>query len=74
MCLWEMRRMDNWNPYGAGPRQFGSIVLGAFGPVLAKHGVSFTLIDMLAVGVELSSNVHRIRPVPGGWSPTRKQS
>jgi hypothetical protein len=30
--------------------------------------MSFALIDMLAVGVELSSNVHRIRPVPGGWS------
>src|SRR5713226_6625250 len=34
--LWEMRRMDNWNPYGAGPRQFGSVVPGVFTPVLAN--------------------------------------
>ncbi len=28
VCWSEMHRMDNWNPYGAGPRQFGSIVPG----------------------------------------------
>src|SRR6266851_6522205 len=42
--LWEMRRMDNWNPYGVGPRQFGSIVPGVFAPVLAKHSKSFSLV------------------------------
>ena len=44
--------MDNWNPYGAGPRQFGSIVSGVFTPVLAKHSKSFSLIDCLSVGVD----------------------
>src|SRR5260370_40381598 len=47
-----MRRMDNWNPYGAGPRQFGSIVPGVFTPVLAKHSKSFSLVDCLSVGVD----------------------
>lgn len=32
-----MRRLDNWDPWGAGPRQFGSIVSGVFTSVLAKH-------------------------------------
>src|SRR5260370_26528133 len=47
-----MRRMDNWNPYGAGPRQFGSIVPRVFTPVLAKHSKSFSLVDCLSVGVD----------------------
>jgi hypothetical protein len=47
-----MHRMDNWNPYRAGPRQFGSIVPGVFTPVLAKHSKSFSLVDCLSVGVD----------------------
>jgi hypothetical protein len=47
-----MHRMDNWNPYGAGPRQFGSIVPGVFTPVQAKHSKSFSLIDCISVGVD----------------------
>jgi len=52
ICWSEMRRLDNWNPYGAGPRQFGSIVSGVFTPVLAKHSKSFSLVDCISVGVD----------------------
>jgi hypothetical protein len=38
--------------YGAGPRQFESIVPGVFTPVLAKHSKSFSLIDCISVGVD----------------------
>jgi hypothetical protein len=44
--------MDNWNPVGAGPRQFGSIVADVFTPVLAKHSKSFSLVDCISVGVD----------------------
>jgi hypothetical protein len=47
-----MRQIDNWNPYGARPRQFGSIVPGVFTPVLAKHSKSFSLVDCISVGVD----------------------
>ena len=47
-----MRQMDSWNPNGAGPPQFVSIVPGVFTPVLAKHSKAFSLIDCISVGVD----------------------
>jgi len=66
--LWEMRRMDNWNPYGAGPLQFGSIVPGVFTPVLAKHSKSFSLIDCISVGVDrMQRNFEPMRKQVEAW-------
>src|SRR6266478_6035430 len=60
-----MHRLDNWNPFGAGPRQFGSIVAGVFTPVLAKHyPKSFSLVDSLAIGFDRMQR---------NFEPTRKQ-
>ncbi|SRR6266536_106855 len=44
--------MDNWTSYGAGSRQFGSIVSGAFTPVLAKHSqsLSSTPLRLVLIG------------------------
>src|SRR5712692_6571519 len=66
--LWEMRRMDNWNPYGAGPLQFGSIVPGVFTPVLAKHSKSFSLIDCISVDVDrMQRNFEPMRKQVEAW-------
>ncbi len=43
-------RWAPWNPYSReGPRAFGNTVPGMFLPILAKHGMSFILLDILAV-------------------------
>ena len=60
--------MDNLNPYGAGTRQFGSIVPGVFTPVLAKHSKSFLLIDCIAVGVDrMQRNFEPMRKQVEAW-------
>ena len=64
----EMRRMDNWNPYGAGPCQLGNIVPGVFTPVLAKHSKSFSLIDCISVGVDrMQRNFEPMRKQVEAW-------
>ncbi len=53
--------MDTCNPYGAGPRQFGSIVPGVFTPVLAKHTKGFSLVDAVSIGVDRMQSGQRQR-------------
>jgi len=66
--------MDQWNPYGAGPRQFGSIVRGVFTPVLAKHSNSFNLVDIPAVGKErIQFQTRRLAGVDR-WFSRKRQS
>lgn len=58
----------NWNPYGAAPRQLGSIVPGVFTPVLAKHTKSFNLVDTLSVGVDrIQRNFEPMQRQVEGW-------
>jgi hypothetical protein len=61
-------RMDNWNPYGSGPGQFGSIVPAVFTPVLAKHSKSFSLVDCISVCVDrMQRNFEPMRMQVEAW-------
>jgi hypothetical protein len=48
--------------------EFGSIVLGVFTPVLAKHSKSFSLIDCISVGVDrMQRNFEPMRKQVEAW-------